>query len=197
LGTASAGAGLIVARYYDTAFAYLQNHGEPLLQAPRSVNQTLFAYGTSGWDGSDQWRLSLGDWFKARQYFTWREVFERYNTDQQDYFSEYQSLAEMADEWGFASEDALLDSDAYFEHFENDWYANDCPFTQAYDLLDCDEIGPVLRHGDAIGHLFFEYAPGMCSVPGGIVDAADLLTLSLLQHRLNELGKGIAIKLDT
>ena len=42
LGTA---AGLILPSYYDKVLTYFENHGEPLLQAPKHATTDLFALG--------------------------------------------------------------------------------------------------------------------------------------------------------
>jgi hypothetical protein len=69
----------------------------------------------------------------------------------------------------------------------------DAPDQLAYDLL-CDlDLGPALAGPDAVGELHLEAGRTIVSSYSN-VDAADDISLSLLQQRLNDLGMGVRIR---
>ena len=55
ISSARAGAGLILSNYYEKAFSFFENHGEPLLEAPTRFDKHLYAV----FDGPD-YQLNLG-----------------------------------------------------------------------------------------------------------------------------------------
>ncbi len=70
---ASAGVGLILPSYYDKVLSFVENHGEPLLEAPTGIIEDLYA------DLSfSDYQLNLGMPVTELPEMTWREVIERY-----------------------------------------------------------------------------------------------------------------------
>lgn len=175
LGTARSAAGLILPAYYDKVLAYFENHGEPLLKAPRQFDQDLYC------DFGNEFQLNLGKPVYELPKLTWREVFQRYSYDDEDGFAEEFGLTE-------AMLGEVADEDAYFDY----WAACDSPNAKAYRLLDGFDIGRMIHHGDKIGELKFIDCPCPGSDYVG-VHADCEVTLSLLQNRLNELGTGIRV----
>lgn len=98
---------------------------------------------------------------------------------------------ELYYEFGIKPRELDTEYDDYYEH----WALSESPNVLAYNLLDGLNIGPKLAGpGDKVGGLQFidGDAPGH-DYRG--VHADDDLSISLLQHRLNELDTGIAVEL--
>ena len=100
-------------------------------------------------------------------------------------------FSELALNWGFCPEELE-------EQLPRDWW--ECqsersgPHADAFHLLDKLDIGSELKvGGKVVGGLNFidGPAPGNSSLG---VEADDDISVSLLQHRLNQLDTGIAIK---
>ena len=175
---ASAGVGLILPSYYEKVFSFFENHGEPLLEAPAHVVENLYA----DYQGSD-YQLNIG--MPATEYpvMTWREMIERYHCCMP-------APDELEDELGITV--AELDKPADVDSYLDSWCRSDSPSAQAFYLMESLEIGTELRHGDQVGGLVFYDGP----MPGSDylgVHAECEVTLSLLQHRLNELKTGIRV----
>jgi len=84
--------------------------------------------------------------------------------------------------------DNPADEDAYMDY----WCGSDSPNAKAFHLLESLDIGTGLRHENQVGGLVFYDGP----MPGSDylgVHAECAVTLSLLQHRLNELNTGIRV----
>ena len=97
---------------------------------------------------------------------------------------------ELEGEYGITVDD--LNKPAHVEAYMDAWCRADSPNAKVFYLLDSLDIGSELRHGDQFGGLIFYDGP----MPGGgylAVHAECGATLSLLQHRLNELNTGIGV----
>jgi hypothetical protein len=177
ISTASGGVGLILPSYYEKVFSFFENHGEPLLEAPTLITEDLYA------DLQADYQLNIG--LPATEYpeMTWREVFRRYH----GWLPEPDELEE-----DFALTPADLDKPADIDAFFDSWCRTDSPNAQAFYLLNRLDIGNELRQGDQVGGLIYYDGP----MPGNDylgVHAECAVTLSLLQHRLNELKTGIRV----
>ena len=177
ISTTSGGAGLILPSYYEKVSSYFENHGEPLLESPLRISENLFA------DLDADFQLNLGLPATELPEMTWREVIERYHGWMPD-------PDRLEDELGItvADLDKPADEDAYLDS----WCRADSPNVQAYHLLECLDIGTELRHGNQVGGLLFYDGP----MPGSDylgVHAECAVSLSLLQHQLNELDTGIRV----
>ena len=171
------GVGLILPSYYEKAFSFFENHGEPLLEAPTIINEDLYA------DFQGDYQLNLGMPAYEPPELSWREVFERYH-------GWLPNPAELEDDFGIAAGD--LDNPADEDAYMDSWCRSDSPNAKAFYLLESLDIGTELRQGNQVGGLVFYDGP----MPGSdylAVHAECAVTLSLLQHRLNELKTGIRV----
>ncbi len=180
LGTSVTAAGVILPTFFDKAFAYFENHGEPLLIAPRDSEIELFAVSHCG----DDLELNLGDPYTEPPQLSIREFADRYMNA--EYYVEYWTFGEFDDvDW-----DAEADQDSV----DAFWFRHDSPNARAFYLLEDYDLGADLVGDMAIGEIQFIDCPHPGSDYIG-VDATDYLSLSLLQQRLNALKTGIRIKL--
>lgn len=182
LGTA---AGLILPSFYDKAHSFFENHGEPLLIAPKRPGEILYACS----DRTEQgYQLLLGhpesvwpDKMSVREFCLT--------------FGEGDPETWWREEWICTDEPVPVDLDADMDQFavEEWWLALKSPLSQAYHYLQCLDLGPQLQGSRAVGGLDFGIggSPGMGFV---YVDAVDEVSLSLLQHRLNVLETGIEVR---
>lgn len=176
LGTA---AGLILPSYYDKVLAFWENHGEALIEVPRSTEIELIAVNCGG-DGLE---LNWGDPWAEPPEMTVREFARRY-FGSEEYFIEIRE------------EDPDIDLDAQMNWFDvvDCWAREDSPNAKAYRLLENLDLGPDLVGKDAVGEIRF--IDGPC--PGNDylgVEAPTPVDISLLQKRLNELETGIRISI--
>jgi len=76
------------------------------------------------------------------------------------------------------------------------WQRRLCSAARAYRVLEKYDIGSTLFDANAVGEIQFHDgpAPGINSL---WVQAQGLVSVSLLQKRLNDLGAGIRIELGT
>ena len=177
ISATSGGVGLILPSYYEKVFSFFENHGEPLLEVPSRFDEDLYA----DLQGSD-YQLNLGNPDVDLPELTWREVVERYHW--RGYWEELKS------EYGMTQAD--LDRPAWEDAYLDAWCRKDSPNAKAFHLLEGLDIGTELRHGNKVGELLFYDGP----MPGSDyigVHAGCGVTLSLLQHRLNELKTGIRV----
>ena len=185
LGSAGAVAGLILPSYYDRVFTYFQNTGEPLIDLPEESSIELFAVDRGG----DGFELNWGDPWEQPPKMTIREFAREYYGCVEEYIERYcdpdddeseLDLDAPADEW------LVLDT----------WARCDSPNARAYRLLEDLDLGSTLEGPDAVGELRF--IDGAC--PGNDylgVEAADEISISLLQKRLNDLGEGVRITMSS
>jgi hypothetical protein len=178
ISSTSAGVGLILPSYYEKVFSFFENHGEPLLEVPTRVSEDLYADFTEF-----DYQLNLGLPTTEFPEMTWREVIERYY----EWTPDPDNLERELD-ITIADLDKPAYEDAYLDH----WCRVDSPNARAFRLLDNLDIGTELQHGDQVGGLIFYDGP----MPGSDylgVHAECAVSLSLLQHRLNELNTGIRV----
>lgn len=181
LGTTVTAAGVILPTFFDRAFAYFENHGEPLLIAPRDSEIELFAVSHCG----DDLELNLGDPFAEPPQISIREFADRY-LDGPEYYAEHWACEDFAAiNW---------DTEADWDSVCDFWCRQDSPNARAYRLLENYDLGANLVGDTAIGEIQFIDGPHPGSDYLG-VDATDYLSLSLLQQRLNDLNTGIRIQL--
>ena len=177
----AAGAGFILSSFFDKAVDALAKTGEPLIVPPREATIELLAVD----HGTGEFQLNVGDPWLGPPSMTLREYIDDYSGCDVDMY-----LAENFDA------DEVVDLDAEVDEWRvmDAWAATDSPNVIAYNLLDCLDLGPNLDGPDAVGEL--QFINGAC--PGNDyigVQAADALTLSLLQQRLNLLNTGIHINI--
>ena len=186
LGTAGAAAGLILPSYYRRALEFIDARGAPLLEpAPRPVTE-LLAY-RAEWTEL-QYGLSVGPPRGSPPPMTYEQFADRYNVDP------VESLYGWEDD--FKEFEKTFDWDAKVnwenEFFWETWMERDAPQKLAYELLRNLDLGPQLAGPNAVGELKVEEGSTMVSTYWE-VEAADDISLSLLQERLNALKTGVKI----
>jgi hypothetical protein len=127
--------------------------------------------------GTDlKYALAIGDPSAGPPPMTLREFCERYDLDPYETWG----LEEGEEpDW-----DRQLDLSDDFYH--DTWMYREAPEKLAYELLNGLDLGPKLTGDDAVGELRLEHGSTMVSSYWN-VEAADEITLSLLQERLNAL----------
>ena len=175
LGTA---AGLILPSYYDKVFTFFQNTGEPLLEIPKQAGIDLFAVNQGAGHG---YALNVGDPWAEPPAMTIREFALEHCGSEEEY-QEYWCDGEEVDF------DDFVDPEFVVEY----WACSDSPNAQAFYLLEGLDLGSDLEGEKAVGEIRFIDGP----MPGNDylgVEAADQVSVSLLQKQLNELNTGIRI----
>jgi hypothetical protein len=183
LGTAGAAAGLILPGYYRRALEFIDRTGRPLLETVSRPKIELTAY-QGDWDGLP-WKLAVGDPFAGPQEMTLRQFQERYDID-------------LAERWYWEEDDAPdVDLDQMVdwreEFFWDAWVEAEFPPKLAYELLRDLDLGPDFEPENAVGHLDLKEGYSMVSTYW-VAEAADEVSLSLLQERLNALKTGVQVK---
>ena len=173
-----ASAGFILPSFYEKALGFIEQYGEPLIESPNQTDIEMFALNLTG-DGLE---LNWGDSWSVPE-MTVREFASRYCGGEEGY------------SYMYAEEDEI-DFDARAdEHLVVDtWLRKDSPTARAYHFLESIDLGPTLAGANAVGELTF--IDGPC--PGNDylgVEAADLVSVSLLQKRLNDLNTKVRISM--
>ena len=188
---AAAGLGaLITPSFLRDAQAFVQAEASPLLLPPAvAAKRTLVAVPMhSGYS------LHVGTPFEPAPAWTWRELAEERGCWGVDEVLDF--IAGHNDELNRRERRALLDQPA------DEWLVAECwdetyaSTTLAFNYLDRLDLGPEFGEStDARGELRFieGYRPGDDT---RVVEAADALTLSLLQARLVELGEATALAIE-
>ena len=174
MGTA---AGLILPSWFDKAFAYFENTGEALLEAPTNAEIELIASSEMG--GGLTYELNLGDPYQEPPEMTLREYARRY-------FDGEELYAEL---W---PDDTDFDRKMGFWEVIDLWAPQDSPNARAYRLLESLDLGPELTGADAVGEIRFIDGDR----PGSDYLAAHAptqLDIALLQKRLTDLRTGIRV----
>jgi hypothetical protein len=189
VGTA---AGLVLPAYYDKARSFFANHGEPLLQLPKRPSQTLYAVDLHGNRQSgfellldspetEIPSMTLGDFIK-----------HHHNGDAEDYLYSWDEVYEDTIDAQIAALNLEQEMDP--EIVQDSLPRSYWPEGQAYEYLHYLDLGPELEGARVGGELQFIDGAG----PGNDylgVHAANAVTLTLLQQRLNVLNQNVQIKL--
>ena len=178
IGTA---AGLILPSYFDKVFAYIENTGEALLEAPKKAEIEIIASFEMG--ACDTYEFNLGDPYQEPPEMTVREYAIRY------FGSEEESLE--CNSYEDDDFDRVMD---FWEVIES-WARRDSPNARAYRLLESLDLGPNFSGAEAVGEIRSIDGP----YPGNDylgAHAPTQLDIALLQKRLNDLGAGIRILID-
>ena len=176
LGTAS---GLILPSYYDKVLSYFENHGEPLIEIPKQADTELLVV-----DDYGSLQFHLGDPEAEPPEMTVREFALEHCGSKKAYQEEWCD-GEDVDFDDFVDPEIVVDY----------WARHDGSNAQAFYLLEGLDLGPDLNRKNAVGEIRF--IDGAC--PGNDylgVEAADQVSISLLQKRLNELDMGIRITME-
>jgi hypothetical protein len=179
LSTAGAAVGAIIPSFYYRALQFLEQFGEPLLEAPARITEDLTVVDFNGYP-----ELCLGDPYTEPPEMTYLEYFTRYSPDSH-------SLDDFKEEWGLVPSD--LDRFIDYDFVINMWSNSDSPSASAYYMLDSLDLGQELCGPNAVGGLEFLEESNMVNSSWLVVRPRDEVTLSLLQQRLNDLDTGIRV----
>ncbi|MEZ5571049.1 MAG: hypothetical protein R3E64_03410 [Halioglobus sp.] len=182
LGTA---AGLILPSFYERAYSFYENHGEPLLIAPQNPGEILYASSEFAANG---FQLHLGHPEIGPPEMTIREFCLKYAGGD--------SEADWREHWLGVDESEPVDFDSPMDPWTvlDWWVQKDSSAARAYSYLESLDLGPQLKKQKGVGGLDF-YCGGSPGNGFFAVDAMNEVSLSLLQQRLNELGTGIKIEM--
>jgi hypothetical protein len=184
-----AGSAILTAAFYRDIVRYAERKDEPLLLRPDDVRQTLYAIrqgdGYSLWldnhpDEEPDWGMTWAEFYQHSEGYDWDDA-----------------ITEIANRFGIEDEDAAayaaqtVDEDELLE-----WhYHNELGSGLAVQFFQDVDLGPDFTAGIGRGEVCF--ADYRCAGPDRwCSEAADQLSLSLLQGRLNELGTGIEVKIS-
>jgi hypothetical protein len=162
-----AGAGLIAPRILDKFLNHLAVHGEPLMLADKNPTNTMFVSLDSD--------LELCLRYLDRR--TWRDI------------GFGPGSSRKLEDWG-ATEDQLDEEISRAAYMA--WSSRDIIAQRTCDLLKSLDLGTLSNQEERAGGIRFERPRKMGCVHFAYCD--DLLSVSLLQARLNELGTGIAVE---
>ena len=183
LGT---GAGFVLPSFFDRAFAYFQNHGEPLLAAPKRPEHTLYANNET-YDGG--FELLLDEVEPEIPDITLREYALNCYSSLEEYVGEIYAVEPEEADISLLDWDELVDSESAIGMLGRYWF----PSGAAYGYLEHLDLGQDLNGlGTAGGLDFIDGASPGNDYLG--VHARCPVSLSLLQHRLSELGKPVRIE---
>ena len=181
------GAGaMLTTAFVKEARSFIHRKSQPLLTAPRQVVETMYWCEIP----DEGYQLSLGPWSIAPPPPTWRKFFisegipHRTESEIERICSSH--LIEPGD----------FDKPMSARYWEDLWEVEGSPLARAYHLLQKIDLGP--ERGSGRRGPLLEFNIG--SHPGDsthYVNAKDMLSLSLLQARLIDLGMPIKILEDT
>ncbi|HCY13950.1 MAG TPA: hypothetical protein DG414_08955 [Gammaproteobacteria bacterium] len=177
--TVAASSQLILPPFFDRALAFVENHGEPLLEAPVEPIKTLYAaYREEG----VYWIIDGLMPKEIPPAITWREYFLLTGDD----------VVSGIENWEL--EPGQLDEPMGYWVWETYWCYNLSPNAIATRYLSDLDLGPEFGScGEAKGEIRFWDAP-MITSDCRWAEIDDLLSLSLLQNRLNELGENVSLE---
>jgi len=177
----AAASGLILPSWLVHAERFIQAGGQPYLERPASQQQTLYA---SEW-GDDGYELFLGNPLEDPDLdLTWQDFIDAYDVGQEEF--DYRVGAEEIP--------PTLQDKVEHDLVQYHWEYSEFPGVKAYRFLEGKDLGPELGTGDGAGSIVFYdgFSPANdCQV----VAVPDLLSLSLLQKRLNLIDDSVAIEL--
>ena len=182
LSTTVTGAGLVLPNTFDRLFDHLEKTGEPLLEKPKRQVAILNAV-----DGYDGFQLNLGDPFEEPGPITLREYLSDYLC------MDFDKYLEDIEGWEGGPVQVSLEDEVPWEDWIDAWGFTKSPHAKAYRLLENLDLGAEFESPDPVGEI--QFIDGPC--PGSdyfAAHAANAVSLSLLQQRLNQLDTGIQIK---
>jgi hypothetical protein len=179
----AAGAGFILPFFFDKAVDVLAKTGEPLIIPPDECVTELLAID----HGTGEFHLNIGDPWEEPPRMTIREYIEKYRwSDVEEYIEDvYGEDADIDPDIDLVDDEIVLEA----------WAVAESPNARAFYFLNNLDLGMELSGPNAAGELRF--IQGCC--PGNDytgVHAANLLTISLLQERLNQLSTRAYIQVE-
>ena len=180
---------ILTAGFYRNVRRFFERHNEPLLVAPDQVKHQLFAIrkgeGFSLW--LDNHPDEEPDWG-----MTWAQFYQHSQGNDRD-----EAIAEMINYYGLDDDEAAVRADETVDVDELlDWYYdNELGTGLAVEFFQGLDLGPDFAAGIGRGQVAF--ADYKCAGPDRwCSEAADMLSISLLQARLNELNTGVKVEIS-
>jgi len=179
-------AGLILPSFYERAYSFFENHGEPLLIVPKQPKDTLYA--SSDFVVPPKLQLNLGDPEEGPPDMTIREFCLEYGKGDPE--------AWWREAWLCTDDPEPVDIEGPMDEWAVwDWWGRkNSSNARAYRYLESLDLGSDFNGPNPVGGLGFIDG----AFPGNdylSVEALDPVSVSLLQLRLNELGTGIKVEL--
>lgn len=180
---------ILTAGFYRNVRRFIERHNEPLLVAPDQVKHQLFAIrqgeGFSLW--LDNHPDEEPDWG-----MTWAQFYQYSHGYVRD-----EAIAEMISYYGLDDDEAAVRAGETVDVDELlDWYYdNELGTGLAVEFFQGLDLGPDFAAGIGRGQVaFVDYK---CAGPDRwCSEAADMLSISLLQARLNELNTGVKVEIS-
>ena len=172
--------GLILPSWLVRAENYINAEEQPFIEALPSHSQTLYA--ADSWDNGE-YQLSLGHPFEEPNVdLTWEQFIDTYDVGQEEFDSRVEHEGQNL------SLDDKVDPNLVWYHWEYTYN----PTIKAYQFLEGIDLGPELSAANGSdGVRFYDgFSPGNDSQ---IVTASSLLSISLLQKRLNQIDGTVAV----
>ncbi len=178
-------AGLVLPRFFDKVFSFVENHEEPLLWAPKSA--TIEMYAVQEWAADyGAYQLNIGDIHaEPPGQMTVREFCTRFAQGDPEQW--WQEGWNMGDEDAPVPWDEMVGEQTVFDF----WVAAESTSSRASRYIESIDLGPRLAGAESVGELRLEIG-GPCSDLWSY-EAVDDVSLSLLQNRLNEINSGMKI----
>lgn len=181
-GSVAAAVGLILPSWLEHAERFIELEDSPFLEKLPSHQKTLYAAHTEDEFG---YELFLGDPLEEPNLdITWQEFIDTYDVGQEEF------------DWRVDSESVApalhhkVDKDLIFYHWEYSEY----PGRKAFRFLQDTDLGPELGAGNGVGSISF-YDGFSPANDAQVVAAPDLLSLSLLQKRLNHVDGTVRLQI--
>lgn len=181
---------LLTTAFYRDVRRFIEHKDEPLLIKPNDVRHTLHAVWHDGayslWldshpDDEPNWGMS------------WAQFYEHTKGCDRD-----EAIAEIVSYYGLDQEEAEARADEVVDENELlEWhYDEELGTGQAVRFFRDLDLGPDFATG--IGRGKVSFADFRCAGPDRwCSEAADMLSLSLLQARLNELNTGVQVEITS
>ncbi|MDA9983097.1 hypothetical protein N9H39_10310 [Gammaproteobacteria bacterium] len=179
LTTSGGAAGYILPSFFDKAFDFVEQFGEPLIVKPQHVTKDIFVCDRDGF-----LEFNLGNPNEEPTEMTYREYLERYF---------HGGVKAFIDEFTESELEHDLDEILGYLDVVDAWCRIDSPNAKAYRLLDGLDLGPNFNSPGAVGEI--QFIDGAC--PGSDylgVQTEELVSVSLLQERLSQLDTGIHVR---
>ena len=176
---------LITLSVLEHYLSYLENHGEPLIEAPKRAGDILYI------SPDADYQIGLNQNPLCPKFPDWNTVEFLKEAWDYSYPETPDGYRELYDDWGIAPENL---KDPVPDSWWDDYFDRRGPSAEAHLLLETLDIGWELKaNGEVAGGLRFIDGPA----PGNNylgVHADDDISVSLLQHELNAANSGIAVR---
>ena len=179
----AAASGLILPDWLVKAETFIEMEGEPYLEKPARSETILHAV---DW-GDGEYRFALGDPREEPPKMTWQEFLDK---------AGFESLNEFYGSDGPEDNRVDLYDEANFFDPLDWWVRHQSPDVKAFRYLESLNLGPDFGIRDSVGEIRFYdgVSPGNSAIFSAVPDD---LSLSLLQKRLNDLGEGVLLEVQS